>query len=217
MGSARRLALSALALTASACYSPNLPSGELRCGPSASCPDGYRCVAPDETCWKNGESPSSDAGSGKDAGTFTPGPASFVGHWVYQAGSAENVVCSDGSNKNTDLANDYVDVTLGGATLTATYFCPWIVTLDAKMTSTVISAGQSCSRDMTDPTTGVTHSTWHGTAFTMTTTSATMATLQATIGVNQIDDPTKTGCGPTTTPCAGTCTIKITGTLDKSP
>jgi hypothetical protein len=217
MGFGRRSALSVLAFSVSACYSPNLPSGMLKCGPSASCPDGYRCLDADQTCWKNGESPTNDAGGGSDAGIFTPGPEAFVGHWIYQAGSTENVTCTDGSDKTNDLATDYVDVALNGTTLTATYFCAWNVTLDSKMTSTVLAPGQSCARDMTDATTGLTHFMWHGTTFTMTMTSATMATLKATIGENVVDDPTKTGCGPTTTPCAGTCTIKIDGTLLISP
>jgi hypothetical protein len=234
-GSSRRLGVAlftVMAVSAARCaYSPDPASGTLHCGPGSSCPKGYTC-ADQKTCWKDGETPSGAAGTGAAgmgaagvsgaagtgaAGMAMPGPGNFVGHWVYQTGSTETVSCSDGSDKNNDLTSDYVDVALNTGTLTATYFCAWIVTLDSNMTTTVIKAGQSCSRNTTDATTGVTHFTWHGTTFAFKTTDAKTATLQATIGVDYLDDATKTGCGPTATPCAGTCTIKIDGTLDKSP
>lgn len=232
---ARWLGLALLAGAAVRCaYAPDPASGTLRCGPSSSCPKGYSCAS-DQTCWKDGTSPSGAAGSGaagsgaagsgaagsgvagSGAAGSPVGDPAFVGHWIYQTGSKETVSCSDGSTKDNDLTSDYVDVALNSGTLTATYFCAWIVTLDSNMTTTVIRAGQSCSRNTTDATTGITHFTWRGTSFAMKTTDAKTATLQSTIGVDYLDDATKTGCGPTTTPCAGTCTIQIVGTLDKSP
>ena len=231
--------LTAIPLLAARCctYAPDPVSGTLHCGPSSSCPTGNTCAA-DQTCWKDGETPSGAAGTsgaagagaagtsgaagaaGGAGGMVTTGPASFVGHWVYQAGSTENVSCTDMTQSSPSLAGDYVDVVLDAGTLTATYFCAWNVDLDSNMTTTVIRSGQSCSRTMTDSTTGdITHLTWHGTAFTMKTTDAATATLQATIAADYIDDPRT--CGPTssmpTTSCTGTCSIKIDGTLVKSP
>jgi hypothetical protein len=207
-------------------YAPNPPSGELKCSVSTmECPEGYAC---DGTfCNKKSAADGGGAGQTGAAGaaggagmTGTAGAGSegakFVGHWVYDGGSKETVSCTDGSNKDNDLAGDYVDVAMSGAGLTADYFCVWNLTLGPVGTGTVLQPGQSCSRSMTDATTGVTKFTWHGSTFTMKTAEGKRATLGATIGVEYVDDATKTGCSPTTTPCAGSCTIKIDATLTKS-
>jgi hypothetical protein len=159
-------------------------------------------------------------GTGDAAGAAVP-TAKFVGHWVFDAGSTENVTCSDGSNKDNALAGDYVDVALntalGANVISASYFCDWNLNVGPAGQGTVIRPGQSCSRNVTDASTGVTKFTWHGTTFTFGTTDGKTATLVSMIGVEFIDDPTKTGCSPTTTSCTGTCTIKLTGTLTNAP
>jgi hypothetical protein len=125
----------------------------------------------------------------------------FVGHWVFQTGSSEDVTCSDGSNKTTDLgaSMDYVDITLISSTptvsLDASYFCDWTLTL-GPLGNAIIKPGQSCSRNSVDMTTGTTHFTWHGTTFTFKTDDSKTGTLSATIAVDYIDDPSKTGCSP---------------------
>jgi hypothetical protein len=48
------------------CFNPKYRSGDLHCE-SGKCPSGYHCAA-DDTCWKNGSDPVSDAGS-SDLGT----------------------------------------------------------------------------------------------------------------------------------------------------
>jgi hypothetical protein len=120
----------------------------------------------------------------------------FVGHWVYQTGSTEMVACSDGSNQTNPLANDYVDVMLTSAgMLSGSYFCDWVLT-PGPLDGTVLKAGQSCSRNVTDPKTGTTRFTWHGTTFNLKTADGKTGTLSATIGVDYVDDATVTGCTP---------------------
>ena len=210
-------------------YAPNPASGTLKCSVSTmECPEGYAC---DGTyCNKMGAADGGGAGqtgaAGTDGGAGATGTggaagagsegAKFVGHWVYDIGSIETVDCTDGSKKDNALAGDYVDVAMSGAGLTADYFCVWNLTLGPVGTGTVLQPGQSCSRSMTDATTGVTKFTWHGTTFVMKTAEGKKAMLSSTISVDYVDDATKTGCSPTTTPCAGTCMIKIDATLTKS-
>jgi hypothetical protein len=131
----------------------------------------------------------------------------FVGHWVFQVGSTETVSCSDGSSKTTDLSKsgppvngqptaDFVDLTLSGGTLNASYFCDWLLNVGPAGNATVIRQGQSCSRNINDPTTGVTHFTWHGGTFTLRTDDSKTGTLGSMIPVDYVDDPLKTGCTP---------------------
>jgi hypothetical protein len=194
-------------------YAPDPASGTLKCSVSTmECPEGYAC---DGTfCNKKSATDGGQTGAAGDGGS--DGVAKFVGHWIYDTGSTETVDCTDGSNKENDLGADYVDVAMSGTGLTADYFCVWDLTLGPVGTGTVLQPGQSCSRSMTDATTGVTKFTWHGSTFTMKTAEGKKATLSATIAVDYVDDPTKTSCSPTTTPCAGSCTIKIDATLTKS-
>ncbi len=65
-GSLIVLALVALvALGAARCtYSPDFPSGTLKCSSVNSCPEGYACDGPSNLCYKNGDSPSGAAGAG---------------------------------------------------------------------------------------------------------------------------------------------------------
>jgi hypothetical protein len=228
--------LPAIALMAAATlrctYAPDPASGTLKCSASTmECPEGYAC---DGTyCNKMGEADGGRAGQtgaagaagaggatgtggASGAGGSDTGAARFVGHWVYDAGSTETVSCTDGSNKDNALAGDYVDVALIAGGVSADYFCAWNLTVGPGGMATVLQQGQSCSRNMTDATTGVTKFTWHGTTFTMKTTDGKTATIASTITVDYVDDASKTGCSPTTTPCAGTCTIKIDATLTKS-
>jgi hypothetical protein len=220
-------AVALLALSARCAYDPNPASGTLKCSTAThTCPEGYTCDEASDSCIKNGEvdggaagrgtagAAGGTAGTGGGAGGGIVGPAMFVGKWIFDSGSSDTVTCTDGSTKQNDLAADYVDVALNGGTLTATYFCDWNVTVASN--ATVIKPGQSCSRDMTDPTAGTTKFTWHGTTFTFATTNGKTATLSSTISSDYVDDASKTGCG-TTLSCSGTCAIKIAGTLTKSP
>jgi len=219
-------------------YSPDFPNGTLKCATSDhSCPDGYSCDTPSNTCWKSGQSPTTGAagmggkggstgiagaigtaGAGGHIGNGTPcagtctikidgtllnsnapsADSKFVGHWVYQAGSTETVVCTDGSDKTNDLTGDYVDITLTGGVLTGSYFCDWNLTVGPAGNLTIIKPNQSCSRNVTDAKTGVTHFTWHGTTFTFKPDDSKpgTGTLTSMIGVDYVDDPSKTGCTP---------------------
>ena len=47
------------------CYSPNVPSGKLQCGPGGSCPEGYSCAA-DNHCYKPGFAPVPDLAVARD-------------------------------------------------------------------------------------------------------------------------------------------------------
>ncbi|HEY0709446.1 MAG TPA: FG-GAP repeat protein [Polyangia bacterium] len=52
----------------SACYSPEYQNGGLRCN-NRLCPEGYVCVAPSNTCWKEGTAPPTpDGGTSDDVG-----------------------------------------------------------------------------------------------------------------------------------------------------
>jgi hypothetical protein len=133
-------------------------------------------------------------------GTVTTSPGRFVGHWIFDAGSKNAVSCSDGSTKDNDLATDYVDVILNGAGagITSTYFCDWNENIGTAGLEATIRPGQSCTRNMTDPKSGTTKFTWHGTTFTFTTKAldANAASLTSTIAVDFVDDASKTGCTP---------------------
>jgi hypothetical protein len=266
------LAILVVALGAARCtYSPDFPSGTLKCSTVGSCPEGYACVAPSNTCYKHSEIPAGAAGTGgavagtsgaagkagaggtggaagatgmagaggatgtagtggrggtggtggtggakgppcagtctiRIDGTLANGNApstdsKFVGHWVFQAGSSETVSCSDGSTRTTDLATsgpmstpDYVDIVVTSMVLNASYFCDWQLGVGPAGNATVIKAGQSCSRNVNDATTGLTHFTWHGTTFTFKTDDSKTGTLTSTIAVDYVDDPAKTGC-----------------------
>jgi hypothetical protein len=122
----------------------------------------------------------------------------FVGHWVFAAGSSELVSCIDGSNKTTDLTNDYVDMTLVTDTLHGNYFCDWLLAPGPAGNATVLRpvVGQMCSRTVTDPKTGMTKFTWHGMTFTFKTDDGKAGTLVSTVGVDYVDDSSKTGCTP---------------------
>jgi hypothetical protein len=281
MGAARNtralglVAAAFLVLGAVRCaYSPDFPNGTLKCSVNEhSCPEGYACDSKSDTCFKNGQGPSTGAGTGGHAGaagatgvagaagstgvagtgghggaagatgvagaagstgiagatgqggssgaggaqgppcagtctikidglmvnSATASPDSkFVGHWVYQTGSTEMVACSDGSDKTNDLTGDYVDITLVSSTPTVTldgsYFCDWNLAIGPQGNATIIKPNQSCSRNVTDAKTGVTHFTWHGTTFVFRTDDGKTGTLNSMIGVDYIDDPSKTGC-----------------------
>jgi hypothetical protein len=242
-------------------YSPDFPNGTLKCSVNDhTCPDGYSCDTPSNTCWRTGQSPTTGVGgnggstgaagaAGSTAGTGghpaggsggtngiagatgTAGAAGhvgngtpcagtctikidgimansataspdnkFLGHWVYQTGSTEMVACSDGSDKTNDLTNDYVDISLVSAgppvTLDGSYFCDWNLLIGPAGNATIIKPSQSCSRNVTDAKTGVTHFTWHGTTFTFKTDDGKTGTLTSMIGVDYVDDQAKTGCTP---------------------
>ena len=121
-----------------------------------------------------------------------------IGHWVYTAPSNQVVTCTDTSSKTTSLVNDYVDITAQPGTLdmfNANYFCNWSVVVTGG-TTVLKPTGQSCSRNVTDPKTGVTKFTWHGVTFTFNTTDGKTGTLTSMINVDYVDDSSKTGCTP---------------------
>jgi hypothetical protein len=145
----------------------------------------------------------------KIEGTVANNPATvspdskFVGTWVFQAGSTETVSCSDGSSRMTDLTTsgdkggpDYVTLAITSTVLNANYFCDWNLTVGPQGNATIIKPGQSCSRNVNDPNTGLTHFTWHGTTFTLQTADGKTGMLMSTIAVDFVDDPLKTGCTP---------------------
>jgi hypothetical protein len=218
-------ALVALGGAARCTYAPDPESGTLKCSATTpkQCPQGYTCDETTDFCTKNGDltgaagvtgSAGSTAGGagGKgapcagscvikiDATLTNPSPVSsdkLIGKWAYAAGSTETVTCTDGTSQTYDLtSDDFVEVTRANGTLTGSYFCDWMLTTGPLGNATVILAGQSCTRNATDPTTGTTKFTWHGTTFTFTSTDDKNATLMATIGEDLVDDASKTGCTP---------------------
>jgi hypothetical protein len=198
-------------------YAPDFDDGTLHCSSDGRCPQGYTCR--NTTCWRVGGSAGATgtagttgaAGTGAAgvtgaAGTTAPVASidNFPGHWLFQAGSMQTINCMDGSTDSKSLAADYVDIEKSGsAGLKGSYYCDWNLTLDASKTKTAIVAGQSCQTTGTDGTKFV----WKGTKFVFTTTDGVTATLQADI---------TTDYTPVTGP-AGSCALKISGTLLWSP
>jgi hypothetical protein len=211
------LAALVMAMGAVGCYSPNPPSGQLRCGPRSSCPEGYNC-ADGLTCWKDGQSPSGSGGAGGRGGSGGSGHGGtggaggaaggtlsrFIGTWTFVSPSTRTRVCTDGTNETIAWTGDFFDVAAGvSAPLTAYYYCDWNLDVSTTGTSTVIRGGTSCSAP--DPNVSTTNFTWTGQTFTLTTTNGRNATLDASLPYSY-----------TTSAGSGSCTMHFTGTLTKS-
>ena len=211
------VALGALVAGARCTYAPDPASGTLPCSKTTrECPEGYSCDATNFCIKPAGATGTAGTGGGGAGGKGPPcagtctikidatlsnatAPVSddkLVGHWVYDSGSTEVRACSDGSDQTNLLEGDYVDVSRDNGNLTGTYYCPWTLTTGPGGNATVLRAGQSCSRNITDTATGTTKYTWHGTTFTFTSLDGKKASLASMIAVDYIDDPTKTGCTP---------------------
>jgi hypothetical protein len=196
----RPLALLALglALATTACYAPDLTSGALQCGSSGGCPDGYRCLAADQTCWKNGESPAT--------GRSALGATSFVGRWTFSKAATVTSSCTDGSNNKS--MPDYVDVTTSTTSdLVGNYQCDWLLNIAPNGQTATLAPSASC---MTSSTDGTGQFTWTAQSFTFTKTDDGAAVLNAHL------DSTFVRLLNCTSSCTGSCTADITGALTLS-
>ncbi len=192
-----------LALAATACYAPDLTSGTLQCGSSGGCPDGYRCLTADQTCWKNGESPA----TGRSALSAT----SFVGRWTFSKAATVTSSCTDGSSNKS--MPDYVDVTTSTTSdLVGNYQCDWQLNIARNGETATLAPSATCTTTHTDPTTGVATAqfVWSATSFTFTKTGDGTAVLNAHL------DSTFQSLVNCTTSCMGTCTADVTGALTLS-
>jgi len=203
-------ALVGLAAATGCGYSPNPASGTLKCGPSASCPEGYTC-ADGLTCWKNGAY-HGDAGLPHDGSTADTGGGStdagaagrFIGHWVFGATAMRVIACTDGSTNTSNVSADYFDVAEGTiSALTASYYCVWNLDVAASGTSTAIRPGTTCSAQ--DPQNAAITYTWQGQSFTLTTTDGKNGTLDAQLPYDYAS-----------TTMNGSCTMHYTGPVTKS-
>ena len=202
-------------LIAAACgYSPNPESGTLQCGPSNSCPEDYTCRS--GRCWKDGAGgQGGSGGTTGSAGTGGSGPGGsggsggvtrLVGHWVFNGAASKRVrQCPDGTNETLMPWDDFFDVIVGATSALSTdYYCIWNLDVDSGGTTTVIRPGQMCSKpDLTSP--GTTF-TWHGESFSLTTTNGSTGSLEASLPYDYVT--------PTS---SGSCTMRFTGTVTKTP
>jgi hypothetical protein len=189
-----------LGLAATACYAPDLSSGTLQCGSSNNCPDGYRCLAADQTCWKNGESPA----TGRSARSAT----SFVGRWLFVKAATVTSSCTDGSNDKS--MPDYVDVTTSTTSdLVGNYQCDWQLNIAPNGETATLAPSASCTTTHTDPTSGqaTAQFVWSATSFTFTKTGDGSAVVNAHL------DSTFQSLVACTSSCTGRCTADVTGAL----
>jgi hypothetical protein len=196
------LASIGLAVLAGCGYSPSPASGRLKCGPMATCPDGYWCDG--VTCWQNGQSPGD--GGPRDGGgdAISANPADkFVGTWTFGSTVTRAIACTDGSS-STMTVGDYFVIAAGTAVpLTADYYCLWTLDLTSTGTTTVIRSGTSCSKQDSTVTPPVTY-TWHGQTFTVTTSDGHTGTFDA-----QLPYDYQSSAG------TGSCTMHFTGPVTK--
>jgi hypothetical protein len=200
-------------------YSPNIENGKLRCGPNNSCPEGYSCGELN-ACWKGATQPESGtvkcgAGGACPIG-YTCGlsntcwrpadrPDLLQGCWVFDAGSVQQIDCSDGSTDRVDLATvgDFVEIGPGvmAAPLLTDYYCPDLE-LVVHGTTTLLEPGQGCT--LTDPDTNdrFVHSAER---FEFTTADGAKATVQLSMPFTF----------DLTTGETGDCTLRTNGTLTK--
>lgn len=184
-----------LALAATACYAPDLTSGTLQCGSSGGCPDGYRCLTADQTCWKNGESPA----TGRSALSAT----SFVGRWTFSTAATVTSSCTD--NSSAKYMPDYIDVTTSTTSdLVGAYQCDWQLDIAPNGQTATLAPSASCTTPSTD---GTAQLTYTAKSFTFTKTGGGAAVLNAHLGSSYIKI---LNC---TSNCTGTCTYDITGAL----
>ncbi len=211
------LGLALLVGTAAQCgYNPDPPNGGLVCSAKGECPEGYSCRT-DNKCWKPGATGGStgaagSTGAGGKAGSGGAGGAgggggvlpleSFIGKWIFDDTSSLTQACGVNSTTGT-LKGDYVDVVANAKpnTVSALYFCPWVLDVPVGGTVGTIEPNQTCMS--TDPKSGAVF-TWHGTTFTFTTTDGATATLSAMIAATYVNKDNTTGA----------CTVRITGRLN---
>jgi hypothetical protein len=202
----------ATAAIAACSYSPSFESGTLLCGPGASCPENYHCMA--NYCYRDGEvtgTAGSGGGSGGRGGAGGTGggdpKAKFIGRWNFVAPAQRVRVCP-GVNETVPLpvdADDFITIGAGsgGVALSAFYYCDWNLDLNAAGTATVIRAGQSCS-DVDTSIPPYTF-TWTGQSFTLTTSDGRSGTIEASIPYSY-----------TSTAATGSCSATFTGPVMKN-
>jgi hypothetical protein len=190
----------ATAAIAACSYSPSFESGTLLCGPGASCPEGYHCMA--NYCYRDGEGGSGGGGGG---GTGGSNNAKFIGRWNFATGAQRMRVCP-GVNETVPLpvdANDFITIMAGAVSpLAGYYYCDW--NLDVSGNATALRAGQSCTAVDTSQVPPVTF-TWTGESFTLTTSNGTTGTIDASIPYSY-----------TSTAGTGSCTATFTGPVMKN-
>ncbi len=216
-----RFAALAAALLAGSCgYSPNPLPGTLVCGQGGSCPEDYACGL-GTLCWKTGQQtptpgtqacgtgnncpPGYACGTGNTCWLENASPDDLEGCWPFDANSLERVACSDGSSDTTDLhdIDDFIEITAGTASpLTSHYFCPWKLSVNVR--STALDSGQSCT--VPDTVSGDAF-TYRGEKFVLTALDANHARMEASIPYDYLAAGVN---------LAGSCTLKITGTLTRA-
>jgi hypothetical protein len=175
------VALAALIGVSSCGYDPNPASGEVKCGPSNSCPDNYTCMS--GACWRNGGAgttgrggsgnPGSGGRGGSTAGSGGSGGSSqadkFIGRWTSDKNTAKRVrVCTDGTNEIIAW-DDFMDIAAGTTTaLTTMYYCDWNLDLAATGNATMIRTGATCTHP--DPNDATIMYAWRGETLTLTST-----------------------------------------------
>lgn len=201
-----------LALAVACGYSPNPANGELHCGSSNTCPEGYSCMS--GRCWKDGAAGSTGTGgsggsTGRGGTTGTGGSSQvdrFIGTWSFVLPSTRMISCTDGYTENKEwsgLGETFTVMPGGGTPLKTHYYCDWDLNL-ASDTSTLIKPGLICSATNTDVTPPVTY-TWHGMLFTLSTTNGATGTLVADIPYDY-----------SSTAGSGSCMMHFTGSMTKN-
>jgi hypothetical protein len=195
MRATKVLALALLAV-AGCGYHPNPDNGTLGCSANHECPQGYMCRASDNKCWKNGA----------DGGAATCADSTELnGTWLFDAASTLTLACGSNTMMKS-LKDDYVDIVTDSATtVKAIYYCPWVLNVGAaSSTLKPTTPAQSCMS--TDPDTKAVF-TWTANTFTVTACDGKHGTVSSMISAAYVG----------TDNVAGTCTIKITGTINKKP
>jgi hypothetical protein len=204
----------ATAAIAACSYSPSFESGTLMCGPGASCPENYHCMA--SYCYRDGEGGAGGASGGRGGGGGsggggggTSGVAKFIGKWNFVSPAKRVRNCPPSVvNEMVALpvdADDFIDIAAGTAgSLAAYYYCDWNVDVNAAGTATVLRPGQSCSALDSSQVPPVTF-TWTGESFTLTTSDGRTGTIDASIPYSY-----------TSTAGTGTCTATFTGPVMKN-
>ncbi len=210
-----------LALAAACGYSPNPANGELHCGSSNTCPEGYSCMS--GRCWKDGAAGSTGSGgnsggagttgsggSSGSAGTTGSGGSSaadkFVGTWSFAPPSTRMITCTDGYTENKEWSGmgEMFTMRANGTGLATHYYCDWNLDIATGGTSTTIRPNMTCSLVDNSLTPPVTY-TWHGMLFTLSTTNGSTGTLTADIPYDY-----------SSTAGTGSCTMHFTGTMAKN-
>jgi hypothetical protein len=199
-----------LALAVACGYSPKPANGELKCGSSDTCPEGYSCMS--EHCWQNGAAGSggSTGSAGRGGTTGTGGSSAtdkFIGTWSFGIPSTRMIGCTDGYTESKEwsgLGEMFVISAGGSAALRTHYYCDWDLDVAAAGTSTMIRPNMTCSLTDNSQTPPVTYS-WRGMLFTLSTTNGLTGTLTADIPYDYAS-----------TAGTGSCTMHFTGSMTKN-